>query len=434
MKITYLKPLTTLTTWVLLAVASLHAAAQDRTLPAKTGTQWYPYLEWRLENPSVEGNPFDVGAEAVFVHHETGETVTTGLFYDGADTWAFRFTGTHTGDWTFRTASDDADLHGWTGVVTITPNPDPEAHGFMKAFGSKWGWEGTETAFVPQYVMAKEPSAYLDADGAVDTAKVEADVKEFVDGHGFTGFHLRGGAGWFDGEDPDVGFYRALEGLIGRVHERGGASHIWMWGAGRDEDDEGPIALAGGPMSEVDRRNLRYLAARLGPIPGWSMGYGFDTENAWAPREELDAWKAFLEARMAHDHFPRRARERRRQGALGHRAAPAQAPPRRRQQRPHRRRLHLVARRRLRRLHQLPPALPPLRAGHLPPPRAAVVRGGPVPPPRPGELGLQGLQRGADAARAVARGDGGGRGEHLGQPPPRGRRGRLAAVRDQGPD
>ena len=72
MKITYLKPLTTLTTWVLLASASLHAAAQDRTLPAKTGTQWYPYLEWRLENPSVEGNPFDVGAEAVFVHHEYG--------------------------------------------------------------------------------------------------------------------------------------------------------------------------------------------------------------------------------------------------------------------------------------------------------------------------------------------------------------------------
>ena len=124
-----------------------------------------------------------------------------------------------------------------------------------------------------------------------------------MDGHGFTGFHLRGGAGWFDGEDPDVGFYRAVEALLRRVHERGGASHLWMWGAGRDEDDEGPIALAGGPMSPVDQRNLRYLAARLGPIPGWSMGYGFDTENAWAPREELDAWKAFLEARMAYDHF-----------------------------------------------------------------------------------------------------------------------------------
>ena len=291
-----------LTVWLLLASAGPHAAAQDRTLPAQSGTQWYPFVEWRLENASYEGNPFDLDAQAVFVHTGSGETVTTPLFYDENDTWAFRFTGTHTGDWAFRTASADQDLHGWTGAVTITENADPDAHGFMKAFGSKWGWEGTEEAFVPQYVMGKEPSAYLTG-GAVDTAKVAGDIEEFVEGHGFTGFHLRGGAGWFEGEDPDVGFYRAVEEVLRRVHARGGASHLWMWGAGRDEDDEGPIALAGGPMSEVDRRNLRYLAARLGPLPGWSMGYGFDTENGWAPPEELDAWKAFLEEEMAYDHF-----------------------------------------------------------------------------------------------------------------------------------
>ena len=298
------KTLTTLTAWILLALNfARFAAAQDRALPAQTGTQWYPFLEWRIENPSHDGNPFDLEAKAVFLHQGSGETVTTGLFYDGGDAWAFRFTGTRLGEWTFRTASADQDLHGWSGAVTITENADPDAHGFMKAFGSKWGWEGTEEAFVPQYVMAKELPAYLTGGGAVDTAKVEADVREFVEGHGFTGFHLRGGAGWFDGENPDTGFYRAVEALIRRVHESGGASHLWMWGAGRDEDDEGPVALAGGPMSEVDRRNLRYLAARLGPLPGWSMGYGFDTENAWATVEELDRWKAFLEERMGYDHF-----------------------------------------------------------------------------------------------------------------------------------
>jgi hypothetical protein len=56
-------------------------------------------------------------------------------------------------------------------------------------------------------------------------------------------------------------------------------------------------------MSEVDKRNLRYLAARLGPIPGWSMGYGYDTENGWAGPAELDTWKVFLEARLGYDHF-----------------------------------------------------------------------------------------------------------------------------------
>lgn len=56
-------------------------------------------------------------------------------------------------------------------------------------------------------------------------------------------------------------------------------------------------------MNEADRRNLRYLAARLGPIPGWSIGYGYDTENLWASPDELQAWKDFLEAHLGWDHF-----------------------------------------------------------------------------------------------------------------------------------
>jgi hypothetical protein len=61
----------------------------------------------------------------------------------------------NTGDWSFTTISDDEILNGWTGKVSIRENPDKNAHGFMKSFGNKWGWEGTEEAFVPQYVMGK---------------------------------------------------------------------------------------------------------------------------------------------------------------------------------------------------------------------------------------------------------------------------------------
>lgn len=283
----------------------LGSAPLEKTLPARTGTQWYPYVEWRLDNPSYDGNPFDLEAQAVFLHEGSGRTVTTPMFYDGASTWAFRFTGTRTGVWTLRTVSADADLDGWSGTVRITENPDPKAHGFMKAFGSKWGWQGTETAFVPQYVMAKDLRAYLGADGRVDTALVAADIQEFIDGHGFTGFHFNTDGDWFDGENPDTRVYRALEALLTRVHAKGGASHIWLWGSGGTggEGDGGPFGIAGGAMSEMDRRNLRYLAARLGPLPGWSIGYGFDTENGWATVGELDAWKAFLEEQMGWDHF-----------------------------------------------------------------------------------------------------------------------------------
>lgn len=277
--------------------------ATEKVFEDKTGTQWYPFLEWSIENPTYDGNPFDVEAEAVFVHAETGQFITTPLFYDGDDTWNFRFTGTRTSEWTVQTHSQDDDLAGWSGQVSITENSDPDAHGFMTAFDSKWGWQGTEEAFVPQYVMGKNPSAYLDEDGAVETAEIEADIQEFVDKHGFTGFHIPVGGRWFDGKNPDPRVYRVVEQLIQETHERGGASHIWLWGSRRGQDGSGPDAFAEGPMSEIDRRNLRYLAARLGPLPGWSMGYGYDTENGWALPEELDAWKDFLEDHLGWDHF-----------------------------------------------------------------------------------------------------------------------------------
>ena len=271
--------------------------AQDE-LGNKLGRLWTP-VEWTLSNASYEGNPFDLDARAVFVHQGSGQTITTPMFYDGQDTWKFRFTGVDTGTWTVQTYSRDEDLGGRAGRAEVTEPPDEEAHGFMKAFGSKWGWQGAEEAFIPQYVMGKEPSAYLGGNGSVDTAAVAADIKEFVVEHGFTGFHIPVEGSWFDGEDPDPQVYRVIEELIKRTHERGGASHIWLWG-GREE---GPEARADGPLSEVDRRNLRYLAARLGPLPGWSMGYGVDTENGWALPEQLDAWKAFLEGRLGWDHF-----------------------------------------------------------------------------------------------------------------------------------
>lgn len=61
--------------------------------------------------------------------------------------------------------------------------------------------------------------------------------------------------------------------------------------------------IQGGPMGEIDKRNLRYLAARLGPLPEWSMGYGIDMENGWILPEQLDAWKFYVEEKMGWDHF-----------------------------------------------------------------------------------------------------------------------------------
>lgn len=268
----------------------------EKEFEVKHGLQWYPFTEWTIHSSISGKNPYDTVTKVIFTHSEKGDSITTSMFYDPKDIWKFRFTAKIPGEWTFKTQSEIEELDGWTGKVIIKENPNENAHGFMKSFGNKWGWEGTEQAFVPQYVMGRELRSYLQMDGSINMAMIEDDIEEFMEGHGFTGFHITASGEWFDGDNPDPEYYKMLETIIIKVHRAGGACHIWLWGSNL-------VPLDGKPMNAKDQRNLRYLAARLGPLPGWSMGYGYDVENGWAGKEQLDAWKNFLEEQMGWRHF-----------------------------------------------------------------------------------------------------------------------------------
>ncbi len=264
----------------------------------KTGTQWEPYLEWSLENPSYSGNPYDLIATVSFEHTSSGETLKTEMFYDGGNTWKFRFTGTKTGEWTFTTSSSDSDLDGKSGTVTIDSNPDPDVHGFVTKFDNKWGWQGTSEAFIPQFVMYKNPAEINSNPSIVDT-----DIQTFLVEHGFNGFHIQVQCRWFDinkpsyddisDPNPDLRTFEILEGLIAKVHDAGGVVHIWAWG----DEQRHMTPIKWGINGDEDKRLQRYIAARLGPIPGWTMGYGFDLFE-WVTKEQLEDWHDYL-----HDHF-----------------------------------------------------------------------------------------------------------------------------------
>jgi len=79
--------------------------------PPKQAKLWEP-VDWEFQNPGHKGNPFDLVAKATFTHIDTGQKIRTELFYDAADTWKLRFTGTRTGQWRFVTESTDSDLDG----------------------------------------------------------------------------------------------------------------------------------------------------------------------------------------------------------------------------------------------------------------------------------------------------------------------------------
>jgi hypothetical protein len=267
-------------------------------------TMWSPTLEWSLDNVTCDGNPFDLIAKVTFTH-ESGEAKhVTEMFYAGDDTWKFRFTGTRTGKWTFTTQADgangttkDPELHGRQGTVTVKPNADHDSVcGFMTHHvgpdGTKWarfrGDDGGKEAFVPQLVMYRDkPKQYHNQPDVVD-----ADIDQFIERHGFTGFHLKG-PDWMTGEEPDLAMFEAVELLVTRTHQAGGVVHIWCYGDGGGR--------GWGRNTDADKRFQRYLCARLGPLPGWSMVYGFDTYHI--PADESGQWHRYMHEHLGWFHY-----------------------------------------------------------------------------------------------------------------------------------
>ena len=298
-------PLGEATTEVAAATAAGSPATElesGGTLDASS-TQWTPYLEWSLANDSYGGNPYDLVATATFVHSASGETHTTGMFYDGAGSWRWRFTGTQPGPWTFTTKSGDPELDGHAGTVEIRVNPG--ATGFVTNYGDKWGRTGIDQAFVPQLVMIGGPHTYYN-----NPAEIEYNIQTFLVEHGFNGVHTPVFCRWFNIEqqqcgrvnvrdpNPDPRTFAALETLISEVHGAGGIVHIWMWGD--DSRSENPKRW--GINGAADRRLQRYIAARLGPLPGWTMGYGYDLFE-WVTEDELTAWHDYMQAHLGWRHY-----------------------------------------------------------------------------------------------------------------------------------
>ena len=120
-------------------------------------------------------------------------------------------------------------------------------------------------------------------------------IAEFNENHGFNGGNIATiGTAWFEAgprsdmsevpASPAVETFEALEAAASEWSERGGWLHLWMWGKRQDFNE-----LPDGYDGEYSQRINRYIAARLGPVPGWSMGIGWDVEF-WVNRTSLKWW------------------------------------------------------------------------------------------------------------------------------------------------
>ena len=271
--------------------------------PEETTTLWSPYVEWSIENSNYSGNPYDIVANVTFFHSNSGTIIKTQMFYDSNNTWKFRFTGTKIGIWSYTTSSNVPNLDGHSGSLKVNPNNNTNNKGFVTNFGNKWGWTGTNEVFVPQFVMYKTPITYFNQLDMIDT-----DIQTFIVEHGFTGFHTNVYCRWFnvsedrydniDIPNPDQRTFEALELLITKTYNAGGVVHIWAWG----DEQRHMTPIKWGINGIEDKRLQRYIAARLGPLPGWTMGYGFDLDE-WVTEGELEIWRNYMHQHLGWAHF-----------------------------------------------------------------------------------------------------------------------------------
>jgi len=279
------------------AATMLGRSARANDLGNRPARMW-ECQEYSLTNTTWSGNPFDLAATATFTHPQ--ETRTTEMFYVGGNTWKFRFTGTRTGVWKFSTASSDADLDGHTGSVSVTPRAHPGVKGFLTHVGNKYAIMTEDIDHLEGYVYQvfmnqqdyeqqhEHSSRIL---GHPSRAGLIADYWNNTRENGFDIYFFAVFYSWFrmgalsindfssgadpDLDQPDLALFDTLELAIQYAHQRGGRTHIWAWG---DNDrKQTPNHLGDGFQGKRHRRLIRYIAARLGPLPGWSMNFGFDT-------------------------------------------------------------------------------------------------------------------------------------------------------------
>jgi hypothetical protein len=202
--------------------------------------------------------------QEVLIQHESGEQHRVLTFEDQGQT-KFRFTPTQRGVWTFSTGER----------IEINAERPEYAKGFVAAEGSKWTRTATGEAFVPQFLMYDKPD-------------LDEGLEEFVDGHGFTGFHITNLRDFMT--NPSY-----FEAVVLKTYRRGGATHFWIWG----DDDRGQTPETYG----VDVSYLyTEIAARLAPIPGWTVGYGFDLWE-WTTANEIEEFRNTLQTLSSYRHM-----------------------------------------------------------------------------------------------------------------------------------
>lgn len=315
---------------ILMHVFLIQTWVSATDLGEKTCKIW-DVLEWEITNSACPvANPYDLVAKVIFIH-ESGQTREIEMFHTEKEKWKFRFCGSKPGQWSFRTLCDgtdgthnDENLDKHVGRITVNAQTNPDIKGFLSHKGSKFAiMDRDETDLEPyvyqvymnqqDYEQQYNHASRIWDDPVNRKHLIEAYWNDTVD-NGFRIYYFAVFYSWFkkgaldramvnvrDLKAPDLDVYDTLEYAIAYAHQRGGRTHIWAWG---DQDRrQTPNFLPGGVLGQDHRRLMRYIAARLGPMPGWCMNFGFDTIELPDSEGITSQWANFIKDRTGWPHM-----------------------------------------------------------------------------------------------------------------------------------
>lgn len=277
------------------------------------GVLW-EYLEWEINDVSYSNNPYDLIAKVYFIHEGSNDTITTEMFFDENNTWKFRFTGTRLGVWEFTSTSDNQQLDKLDGTINITNNPSKDATGFLVNYGNKFAIQTTQDSvkgiLFNVYMNKTKPEYSFRTGNYSDFINYSKEAKNNGCSVIFSNVVANS---WFNfptlntnegiKTNPDPATFRKLEEMISSAREEGVLVHIWAWGD--QQREQTPINVGEGINGKEDKRLQRYIAARLGALPGWSLGYGFDLHE-WVTKDgpqPINDWIDYMNTQLGWNHF-----------------------------------------------------------------------------------------------------------------------------------
>ena len=234
--------------------------------------KWKRY-EVALQNPSWDGNPFDVELTGEFRNATSGRVLTQLGFYAGDNTWKIFFMPDELGEWSYATHSPDSDLDDKTGSFTCVPSDLP---GKITGEGNRWVLQERNKSVAPIMLPTREWFKRTNTANGVDGFIRWADdtAGALLIGTTLVYFnHAQEEVPYIkgqEGEQFNILMWDRLNSHYDMLRDRGMGFYIMFY----SDDQESPNKFGIAAKSEEEMRLFRYVIARFSayPIVVWDTG------------------------------------------------------------------------------------------------------------------------------------------------------------------